>query len=207
MGAFKDLTGRRFGRLTVEERAGNRNGHATWLCRCECGNTKVITGASLTAGKTRSCGCLHQDVTREKNKDKTTHGGTHTRLYSIWRGMKKRCLLKTHKAYKNYGGRGITVCEEWMDFQKFEKWATENGYDDKLTLDRVDNNGGYGPNNCRWRTQKEQALNRRTNHYISYGGETKTISEWEETLGMRRGTIVSRLSMGWTTEQAIEGRR
>lgn len=206
MSAVRDLTGQRFGRLTVLEQAGRKNGRVLWLCQCDCGNLKIEHSSYLTAGKVKSCGCLHKELLAEINSTtKTTHGKTHTRLYSIWRSMKKRCCVPTNDAYCRYGGRGITVCKEWMSFENFEKWAKSNGYKNGLTIDRKDNNAGYSLENCRWATRREQNLNKRNNHFVEYNGEVKTISEWAETLGTDRKKLRYRLATNnWDLLEVIK---
>lgn len=156
----KKMLGKRFGRLTVIAEAPERKcGQSCWVCQCDCGNiTAPILGSNLRRGHTKSCGCL-----------KTKHGKYNSRLYAVWHGMKKRCYCKTDHAFKNYGGRGIKVFDEWKEsFSEFEKWAFSNGYDEtakqgKCTLDRIDVNGNYEPSNCRWVDMKAQQNNRRNN--------------------------------------------
>lgn len=215
-----DLTGQKFGRLTVLAQAGrNKRRYILWSCKCDCGNVIVACGSDIKSGHTKSCGCTrHEKIvaynkssekraqTSELNKIyKKTHGMRYTRLYREWQSMKNRCTCKSWRDYKNYGGRGITVCEEWMhSFENFRDWALANGYQDDLTLDRIDVNGNYEPSNCRWATLKQQANNTRKNHYLEYKGEVKTIKQWSEELGLNYGTLCSRINTkGWSVEKAL----
>lgn len=203
MGKFVDLTGRHFGRLTVMERSkNNKHNCVTWLCRCECGKTIVTRGDSLNSGRTLSCGCLSAEKTAQRNYK---HGGIKTRLYHIWSAMIERCHNPNHKSYKNYGGRGVTVCDSWRtNFAIFQTWALVNGYRDGLTIDRINNNNSYNPDNCRWITHKDQQYNKRDNHLITFNGETHTLTEWAEITGINRNTLSARLNkLGWSAEKAL----
>jgi len=201
MGKIIDLTGQRFGRLTVIEFAKKtKDRQFMWKCKCDCGNEVDVRGYSLRSGKTKSCGCLQKEI---NIKLRQTHGLAKTRLYNIWNGMKGRCSLQTLSCYKYYGDRGIKVCEEWQTFEPFYDWAMANGYRDDLTIDRIDVNGNYEPTNCRWITQREQALNTRRNHYITYNGETKILEEWAMLLGINHSTLIERLNRWNSIEEAL----
>lgn len=191
MGNFVDITGQKFGRLTVSGFAGKSNDRQyMWLCDCDCGNTVIVRGYSLRSGNTQSCGCLQKET---NIRIRTTHGMSNTRIYNIWKGMKERCSTPSTSCYKYYGGRGIKVCDEWQEFEPFCEWAMMHGYRDDLTIDRLDVNGDYGPDNCRWATIEEQVLNTRRNHYITHNGETKTLKEWAKILGINHSTLIERL--------------
>ena len=197
----QDLTGKKFGRLVVIEFAGVcGNGTAKWLCECECGRRTTPTGHALRSGKTVSCGCYSREKLATSNLQ---HGNSNKRIYSIWRMMLQRCERIEHKYYAYYGGRGISVCNEWHDFETFEKWAYANGYKERLTLDRVNNDGNYCPENCRWATQKEQANNRSNSRRISYNGETHNIEEWADILGINKSTLASRYWRGDRGEKLL----
>ena len=176
-----DLTGKRFGRLTVIGVEDNGKRQTYYACQCDCGNVKVIRADALVGGCTVSCGCKKKEQDRINLTANHSHKMSGTRLYVIWNGMKGRCNNPNDPRYDRYGGRGISVCEEWnTSFQSFYDWAISNGYSEELTIDRIDNDGNYEPSNCRWSTNKEQCNNRATNINIKIGNATKTLTEWCE---------------------------
>ena len=186
---FEDLTGQRFGRLTVIERAPSKN-ITRWKCHCDCGNDIVTTANNLKRGHTTSCGCF-----REENRPnlKYKHGLKKSRIYEVWSKIKDRCCNEKNKSYPRYGGRGITMCDEWKnDPEAFAKWAYENGYRDdaeygECTVDRIDNNKGYSPENCRIVDLKVQSNNRRSNLWIEHNGERKTLAQWRDFFHLTQG--------------------
>lgn len=196
-----DLTGQRFGRLTVVNRAGSgKDRQALWLCQCDCGNNCIVYASNLRKGHTKSCGCLQKEATSIAN---TTHGHRHSKLYGVWNSMIGRCHRKNNDSYPHYGGRGITVCDEWHSFDKFLSWALEAGYKEGLSIDRVDNNRGYSPSNCRWVTMCIQANNKRSNRYIEHDGSSHTVAEWANILGIKEATLRKRLNEGWDVHRAF----
>lgn len=162
---FIDMTGMRFGRLVALRQAPTRRpgGPSFWLCCCDCGVEKEVAGNKLRSGRQMSCGCYHRDIC-------TTHGGSKSQLYTVWHGMKGRCLTPSFRQFEDYGGRGIKLCPDWMEFAPFAQWADDSGYEPGLTLDRMDNDGDYVPANCRWATRHQQARNR-SNNLCAPGGE------------------------------------
>lgn len=204
MSKVKDLTGKKFGRLTVIERAGsNKDGRATWLCQCVCGNTSVKIGKLLLNGHCQSCGCGEYE---NRVNNCTSHKMSNTRLYNIWQGAKQRCYYHKHKSYNEYGGRGIKICDEWLtDFTVFYDWAITNGYSDNLTLDRIDVNGNYEPNNCRWVTISDQSRNKRDNVLITLNGETRILKDWCEFLNIPISSYYYRIHKGMSCEEALLG--
>lgn len=190
-----DLTGQRFGRLVVLRREKTlKRGISRWLCQCDCGEQTVTSTGSLRSGLTRSCGCLHREAAREQGLKSATHGLTETRLYRVWGNMKTRCYNKRNRNYARWGARGITVCDEWRsDFQAFYDWAMANGYEDGLSIDRIDNDRGYSPDNCRWATPEQQANNTRKTTSIECNGEAYTLAQWSKKLGIDKTTLFYRL--------------
>ena len=208
MGNLKDMTGHRFGMWTVIEFARvTPTKNYMWLCQCDCGIIKEVNGHTLRAGKSTNCGCQRIFARHDYNK---THGGKKDRLYHVLNGMKHRCYNKNDPAYDHYGGRGIKVCDDWRnDYAAFRDWAMQNGYQPdakkyECTIDRIDNNGDYSPENCRWVNQKAQCRNTRANHFIEYNGEKRTIVEWAEIYNIRKDTLRRRIFVyGWDVERAL----
>ena len=207
---YEDLTGQKFNRLTVLERKYyEKEKRYFWTCRCDCGNIveKVKTN-NLKNGNTKSCGCLNSELTIERN---TKHGLTKhgpegkPRLYKIWVDMRRRCNNPNRDDYERYGGRGITVCEEWNnDYSKFKEWADTNGYSDDLTIDRINVDGNYCPENCRWITMAEQAGNKQNTHWIEYDGKKQSIADWAKEMNVSRSTVSSRVRRGNSVEEVLK---
>ncbi|MBT2759918.1 hypothetical protein [Paenibacillus sp. ISL-20] len=194
---FIDMTGLRFGRLVAKERKSVRVNNKTrsyWLCRCDCGNEKLILRDNLMKGATKSCGCIVA----------TKKGISSNRIMKILDGMKRRCYNNSDKSYDTYGARGIKICDEWLnnDFA-FYNWSLENGYNEGLTIDRIDPNGNYEPENCRWATMKEQNNNRRNNVNITIGKTTRTMTQWSEMTGISIWKIHKRYHDGLKGEDII----
>lgn len=201
MGKKVEMIGKRFGRLTVlnETERRDKNGNIYYECKCDCGKFVTVIGTSLRRKATKSCGCLNREKITKENpfyKDK---------LYRVWASMKGRCYNKNNKAYCNYGAREIYICEEWKkDYAAFRDWAVSNNYKDGLTIDRIDNDKGYSPDNCRWVTMKEQQNNKRCNRKITINGETKTVKEWSEYANIQYATLVRRLELGWSDDNLLK---
>lgn len=201
-----DLSGKKFGRLTVVRRNEHNDKYnkPMWNCICDCGNEVVVLGNALKNGNTKSCGCYKLEQIRSCETKHHTHRLTNTRLYRIWRGMKKRCFDKNNKDYYNYGGRGISVCNEWKnDFYCFYQWSMNNGYSEELTIDRINANGNYEPTNCRWVTTYVQNRNKNFNVLLTYNGKSQIMSDWSKETGISCGVISRRLKTGWTIEEAL----
>lgn len=207
MSRLIDLTGMRFERLSVLYRDGtyisqHGNTEPLWKCRCDCGKEISVRGSMLRTGKQKSCGCYSAEKSRMRL---LKHGFSDAeRLYGIWNNMRNRCSNPNSPRYELYGGRGITVCDEWSDYSIFREWAISHGYKNNLSIDRIKTDEWYRPDNCRWVTQKIQCNNKRSNRYLTFNGETKTMMEWSECVDIPYSTIRSRLnSLGWTVEHAL----
>lgn len=195
----RDLTGNKFGRLTVlraDDQPHNHPGQF-YVCRCDCGNEIVVRGDGLTSGHTKGCGCIN---TRRK-----THGKTHTKLYKVWTSIKQRCTNTNDESYRSYGERGVSICDEWKDsFESFYEWCQGHGYRSELQIDRIDNDGPYAPWNCRFVTRKENMNNRRNTPHIECHGETHTIPEWSKITGISEAVIRKKFHAGWKMERILE---
>jgi hypothetical protein len=208
MGKRLELVGRKFGRLLVISDMGtNKKLKSLWGCLCECGNNLIVMGSDLINGNTKSCGCLQREAT---SKAKTKHGQTRflkvSRAYSCWSEMKQRCLNPNNSQYKDYGGRGIIVCKRWLEKETgFANFLSDMGNPpDMMTIERLDNNGSYSPDNCKWATRKEQGNNKRNNRFLSHEGETRTLSQWADYIGINQDTLGCRLnSYHWSIEKTL----
>lgn len=207
---FKDLTGMKFSRLTVTGRNRNTRGSkwkVYWNCLCECGGLKVVDGSHLKEGATRSCGCLCSELSAGR---KLQHGscrrGRATAEFRTWVSMKRRCLNESDSAYARYGGRGIKVCDRWLE--SFATFLSDMGNKPSPihSIERNDNDGTYEPSNCRWATKIEQCNNRSTNRFLEMNGRRKTVAQWSRETGTKQCNIINRLNLGWTPEQAITTR-
>ena len=208
MSAILDITGEKFGRLTAIRYTGRKTipgGNAIWEFRCDCGKIVERPRSRLKSSNVPSCGCYKEERAGKLNK---THGGRHERLYLVWMDMRRRCYDKKDDAYSRYGGRGIKVCEEWNDYAMFRDWANKTGYDpnakrQQCTIDRIDTNGNYCPENCRWVDAKVQSNNRRSNKLIDIDGRTRTLKQWAEELNLNYQLVCKRLAAGWDVDKAF----
>jgi hypothetical protein len=205
MGQFVDLTGKKFTRLLVIEKSGHdHEGKILWKCLCDCGNIKITAGKYLKNGDTKSCGCYNIDKVIERNKQtKKQNGESTTRLYQTWHNMISRCEKGWGKDKNWYKDRGIIVCLEWHNFNNFRKWALNSGYSNELMIDRINNDGNYESENCRWVTPKVQANNKRNNRKITIDGITKNLRDWAEEYNLNPLTIQSRLRYGWEGKKLL----
>ena len=202
---FKDISGQKFNKLTAIRYVGkSKTGQIYYEFKCDCGNTTISQHSNVMSGTTVSCGCVSRQGAAERN---LRHGHSRTRLYKVYYHMRYRCYNPKKDNYKDYGGRGIYVCDEWMDpengFINFYNWSMANGYEKGLSIDRIDNDGPYAPWNCRWVTMKVQANNRRDNHCLTYLACTYTIAEWAEICNLTEDAILGRIKNGWTVEEIL----
>ncbi len=201
---FKDETGKKYGRLSVLSLFGlTANGMTLWNCRCDCGKAWVTRGSALRSGLTKSCGCLAAEITSKRTTERlTTHGLAGQKVYWAWAAMIQRCSNPNHPSFKDYGERGIKVCERWAN--SFEAFFADMGHPPKgMSLERIENDGIYCKANCKWASRKEQQNNRRTNRRLTLNGVTLTMTQWAERTGIKFGTIKARLSYGYSTEEAL----
>lgn len=203
MSKLDDLTGRRFGKLTVIGSHESRNGKTFWPCRCDCGNSTTVVASNLKRGNTLSCGCLQRNITIARN---TTHGlvaGGKPPEYIVWVNFRNRCEDPRDKQYPSYGGRGITVDARWQSYEAFYADMGPRPSADHQ-IDRIDNDGPYAPGNCRWATRTENCSNRRDNVFVEWHGESLTVPEWARRVGIKKHTIHQRLNkLGWDVERAL----
>lgn len=200
MPKFMNLSGQKFSYLTVVEHAGrNHIGKHTYLCRCDCGKTIVLRGEDVKSGNTKSCGCMRRQMTIDKN---FKHGFSKTPMYNVWCALKERCTNPNDRAYKNYGGRGITVSEGWMDYEGFHRDMVGT-YREGLSLERVNNEIGYNRENCIWASRNVQGNNTRRNHFIEYKGNRLTVSQMARKYNLHPTILQGRLYKGWSMEKAL----
>lgn len=197
----KDISGNKYGRLTAIKYAGKSKGKQTmWECLCDCGNIVIVEQQNLVGGHTKSCGCFNAEEIAKRNR---THGDTKTRIYRIWHDMMYRCYSEKHDSYYLYGGKGITVCKPWHNYNNFKKWALENGYSDDLSIDRIDGEKNYEPSNCRWATLIEQANNTNRNRIFEINGKRDTLANWCRAYNMSYSTVFGRIYDGWNIIDAL----
>ena len=196
-----DLAGKRFGSLTAIKRETSQNGKTMWFCACDCGNTMYVITSNLTSGRVKSCGCLKIKKLIERS---TTHNQRHTKLYEVWKSIKQRCFNPNNSSFKNYGGRGISMCNIWRsDFASFFEWSMKNGYNIGLTIDRINNDGNYCPENCRWVDRHIQANNTRSNKFITINDKTDTLSNWVKFYNISYDIYYRRIKKGLSEQEAL----
>lgn len=200
-----NMIGKKFNKLTILEECKERKDRKkVYKCLCDCGNITNVVGTRLRSGTIKSCGCL---ISETSKKIHTKHGKRNTKLYNIWVELKRKCYKSNRKDYKYYGARGIKVCDEWLNnFQAFYDWAVNNDYQDGLTIDRINNDGNYTPDNCHWVDMKTQSNNRRSNVLLTYNGKTQTMMQWSEELHLPYNTIKHRHQKCWTDRECLFGK-
>lgn len=205
MGKIVEMIGRKFGRLEVESRSlvvERSSGVIRYLCRCECSARVEVNGVSLRSGATRSCGCLHREISSNQ-KVNLKHGKSKTRVYKSWQKMRERCSDEKHPLFHRYGGRGIAVCDDWQKFDNFYRDMGDQPTD-RHDLDRIDNDRGYSPENCRWVTRQENCRNTSVTVKVEWRGETKPLRDWADLLGIKHHTLLARINrLGWPIERAM----
>lgn len=200
-----DITGNKYGRLTAIKESYKTKSDTYWLCKCDCGNYKNVRKCNLTGNVTFSCGCLQKEAVSKVLK---THGKSKTKIYKVWASMNQRCTNESYSEYKCYGGKGISVCNDWKKFENFYKWAIENGYKEScekysISIDRINTNENYCPENCRFVNYKIQGRNKTNNHLININGNIKPLSEWCEIYNINSSTVRNRIARGWGEIKAL----
>lgn len=198
--------GMRFGKWIVLSQSTNRGNRHHWFCRCDCGTERSVCGKNMATGISTNCGCVRKQSLPASRKK---HGESQSSLYKRWKAMVQRCTKSSDRNFPNYGGRGIRVCREWLQFEPFRDWALQHGYDGSLTLDRIDNNQGYAPENCRWVSQIDNCNNKRGNLWIEAFGERKTLSEWSRDPRCKtsQSNLCRRIHLGVPPDMAISAKQ
>ncbi len=195
---LKDLTGMVFGRLTVQHREGTKNKKVTWLCRCSCGSSLAVVSQNLLDKHTRSCGCLQRELVSKRT---STHRKSQSKIYDVWCKLVSRCQNEKDKSYASYGGRGITVCDEWLDFSNF--YNDMGDAPKNKSIDRINNDAGYSKENCRWATKHQQTDNRRVTLWLTHNGETRSLRGWADKLNLNYARIFHRYKKGWDSYRIL----
>ena len=205
---FKDISGNKINSWNVLKYSHkNKRNSAMYICQCECGEIKIIEGTTLTNNRSNSCGCKKNYNIKHGMSNKNNKNEIERKLYRKWEAIKQRCYNSKNISYKNYGALGVKVCKDWLDdFYNFYKWSIKSGYEVGLTIDRIDSNGDYEPDNCRFLTHSEQQNNKKHHHYVTYNGETKNVSQWEKHLGINKGVLRVNLIKGVSMEDFLKKR-